>query len=328
MGSASVIAAAVSLRFHLHASVLLVMGAVAVFFWWAFTRLGPREVRSGEVVSTRRQRTWIVFGFVMSLVFSYWPLHDIAERYLFLAHMTQHTVFTLVSPACFLLGSPAWLWRWALQNRAVRSFTRFGSKPIVALAVFNSLIAITHYPAVVERSLHNELFHFSVHFVLFGAATLMWIPVINRNPDLPRLRTPVKMMYLFAQSIVPTVPASFLTFSETPLYKTYTAAPRMIHGLSAVGDQQIAAAIMKLGAGSLLWSVVAMLFVGWWRDSRDGLEDDRSVALDGGGPRVPAAKPQIAGMTITGQRVVPEVLTWDAVRAEFDVIEAAQKPTV
>jgi putative membrane protein len=315
----------VSLRFHPHASVVLVMGAVAVFFWWAFTQLGPQEIEPGEVVATRRQRSWIVAGFVATLLFSYWPLHDIAEKYLFMAHMTQHTVFTLVAPACFLLGSPPWLWRWALRHRLVR-VVRFGAKPIVALVVFNSLIAVTHYPAVVERSLHNEPFHFLVHFVLFGSATLMWIPVINRNPALPRLRTPVKMVYLFAQSIVPTVPASFLTFSETPLYKTYQAAPRMIHGLSAVGDQQIAAAIMKLGAGSLLWSVVGVLFIQWWRDSRDGLEDDRSFGVSDGPRRVVTVRPQIAGMTITGQRVAPEVLTWEAVRAEFDVIEAAQQP--
>ncbi len=329
MDLAPVLAETVSLRFHIHTSVLLVLGAVGVFFWWAFTRLGPTEVQPGEVVSTRRQRGWIIFGLAITLVFSYWPLHDIAERYLFLVHMTQHTVFTLVSPACFLLGSPAWLWRWALRNKAVRSFTRFGSKPVVALVVFNTLIAVTHYPAVVERSLHNELFHFSVHFFLFATATLMWMPVINRNPDLPRLRTPVKMMYLFAQSIVPTVPASFLTFSATPLYKTYQAAPRMIHGLSALGDQQIAAAIMKLGAGFLLWSVVAALFLQWWRDSRDGLEEDRSLDVADEIHRArPVVKPQIAGMTISGKRVVPEVLTWDAVKAEFDVIEAAQKPAI
>ncbi len=317
----------VSLRFHPHASVLLVMGGVAVFYWWAFTRLGPKEVQTGEAVSTPRQRNWIVFGFVATFVFSYWPLHDVAEKYLFLAHMTQHTVFTLVAPACFLLGSPPWLWRWALRNRALRSFTRFGAKPVVALMVFNTLIAVTHYPSVVERSLHSEVFHFSVHFVLFASATLMWIPVINTHPDLPRLRTPVKMMYLFAQSIVPTVPASFLTFSSTPLYRTYLEAPRMIHGLDAVGDQQIAAAIMKLGAGFLLWSVVAGLFVRWWQDSRDGLEDDRSLSESAISiPRKPVGRPQIAGMTIAGKRVVPEVLTWESVKAEFDVIDATQQP--
>ncbi len=315
----------VSLAFHGHPSVLLVVGLLAVFFWWSSSRLGPREVAPGEATFTNRQRHWIVAGLVWTLAFSYWPLHDIAEKYLFLAHMTQHTVFTFVAPACFLLGTPDWMWRWALRNKALHKTLRFTAKPIVALATFNTLIVVTHYPPVVERGLHNELFHFCIHLALFTSATLMWIPVINRNPLLPTLRTPVKMMYLFAQSIVPTVPASFLTFSPTPMYRTYLLAPRMIHGLDAVADQQIAAAIMKLGAGSLLWGVVAVLFTRWWQDSRDGLADDHVGSRRSGvGPSVKGliVKPQIAGMTITGGRVVPEVLTWEAVKAEFDELDA------
>jgi putative membrane protein len=311
----------VSLRFHSHPSVLLVVGGLAVFYWWAFSRVGPREVSAGGTVFTGRQRAWVIAGVLWTFVFSEWPIHDIAERYLFLVHMIQHTVFTLVAPACLLLGTPDWMWSWAMRNRTLHAVVRLAAKPIVALAIFNTLIAVTHAPPIVERSLHNELFHFTIHALLFTSATLMWIPVINRNPALPMLRTPVKMMYLFAQSIVPTVPASFLTFSATPLYKTYLKAPRMIHGLDAVGDQQIAAAIMKLGAGTLLWSVVAFLFVGWWRDSKDGVADDHV-----GSPAQPdqTRKPLIAGMTVSGQRVVPEVLTWDAVKAEFDVLEARQ----
>jgi putative membrane protein len=308
----------VSLAFHSHPSVLLVVGAIGVFFWWAVTRLGPKLVAPGEAVFTSRQQQWIAAGLVSTLVFSYWPIHDIAEKYLFLVHMTQHTVFTLVAPACFLLGSPDWLWRWVLDHKFISRFLRTAAKPVVALVTFNSIIAVTHYPFIVERSLHNEWFHFFIHALLFTSATIMWIPVINRNPALTSLRTPVKMMYLFAQSIVPTVPASFLTFSSTPMYKTYLNAPRMIHNLDAVGDQQIAAAIMKLGAGTLLWAIVGKLFVQWWRDSRDGLADDHI----GSRSMVQVPKNQIAGMTVSGGRVVPEVLTWEAVQAEFDSLGA------
>ena len=317
----------VVLPFHSHASVVLVVGAVATFFWWAFTRLGPTVVAPGEAVVTTRQKQWIVAGLAWTFVFSSWPIHDISERYLFLFHMTQHTVFTFVAPACFLLGSPPWLWRWAMSHRRVAPVVRFLSKPLVALLVFNALIVATHYPPVVEKSLHNEWFHFSVHTVLFAAATFMWIPVINRIEGLPRLKAPTKMVYLFAQSIVPTVPASFLTFSDTPLYKTYGLAPRMIHGLDALGDQQIAAAIMKIGGGGFLWGIVAYLFSVWHRDTLAGLADDNVLAT--GEARVaPTAgkarvRPQIAGMTIGGGRVgeVSEsagVLTWAQVKAELE----------
>lgn len=320
--------------FHLHADVVLILGAVATFFWWAFTRLGPRLVGPDTPAYTARQRNWVIAGLAWTFVWSWWPLHDIAEKYLFMVHMTQHTVFTLVSPACFLLGAPDWLWRWVLDRRVLGSVVRFASKPIVSLIVFNGLVAVTHWPKVVERSLHNEAFHFSVHLVLFVSATFMWVPVLNKVEGLPRFKAPTKMMYLFAQSIVPTVPASFLTFSKRAMYQTYADAPRMIKSLTAVGDQQIAAAIMKVGAGSYLWAIVGWLFFHWWKDSQAGVADDNVLVSDKwrGGKR-----PQIAGMTLDGGYVpgtapigdagAGDVLTWDHVQREFERIERNETVT-
>jgi putative membrane protein len=325
-----------SLPFHSHPSVLLTIGGVGVFFWWAFTRLGPRLVAEGAApgevggaVSTARQRHWIIAGCAWLFVFSYWPLHDLAEKYLFLTHMIQHTVFTLVAPACFLLGAPKWLWSWLLSQRTVASVLRVFSKPLLALLVFNALIAVTHLPQIVELSLRSEPFHFLVHLVLFLTATAMWVPVINRDPRLPRLSAPVKMVYLFAQSIVPTVPASFLTFSETPLYDTYLKAPRIIAALDAVEDQQIAAAIMKIGAGSFLWAIVGYLFYCWWIDTKNGVADDHAserARLRGARPSTGARHPQLAGMTITGGRV-EDVLTWEQVEQEFARLDAVPDAT-
>lgn len=154
----------------------------------------------------------------------------------------------------------------------------------------------------------------------------MWIPVINTSPYLPTLRMPTRMVYLFAQSIVPTVPASFLTFSQTPLYDKYQRAGRLIPGLDPIADQQIAAAIMKLGAGSYLWMIIGILFTLWWRDSQAGRADD-NVRVVVGSPRV-----SIAGMSIDGRTVGlaapsgldgsaepadPDVLTWQQVEEEF-----------
>lgn len=306
----------VDLQFHSHTSVLVVIAALAVFFWWAFTRLGPTKVAPGEVVATARQKQWIVAGLVWTFVWSYWPIHDISEKYLFLVHMIQHSVFTMVAPACFLLGAPKWLWRAVLDVPVLGAVIRFGSKPLLALLVFNTLIAVTHWPAIVERSLHNEAFHFVIHLVLFSTATLMWIPVINREPDLPRFKAPTKMVYLFAQSIVPTVPASFLTFSEKAMYETYGLAPRFFPGLDAVEDQQIAAAIMKLGVGSLLWGIVAYMFFNWWVETKAGRADD-NIRVG-----APTASTRVAGMTIAGERVANEVLTWQDVEDEFARIDA------
>jgi putative membrane protein len=310
-------------RFHAHPDVILVVLAIAMFFWWAFTRLGPRVVPAGETVVTYRNVRWIVVGVVLVGVFSYWPIHDVAEDYLFLVHMVQHTVFTMIAPACLLMGSPKWLWKWALEDRWYLPVIKVLSKPLLALLMFNSIFAFTHFQGIVNLSLDNELFHFGVHVVLFVTATIMWLPAINQSPYLPSLRMPTRMVYLFAQSIVPTVPAAFLVFSEDGLYDKYRVAPRLIPGLNALEDQQIASAIMKLGAGSFLWLIIGILFVLWWRESQAGTADDNLRTAK------KAGRTSIAGMTMDGRYVDEvaaartaavnsgDVLTWAQVEEEF-----------
>ena len=67
------------------------------------------------------------------------------------------------------------------------------------------------------------------------------------------------MIYLFLQSVVPTVPAAWLTFAEGIVYDAYDQ-PVRLWGISAVQDQQLAGAVMKVAGGLFLWSIVIFLF--------------------------------------------------------------------
>ena len=59
-------------------------------------------------------------------------------------------------------------------------------------------------------------------------------------PEVPRLAPLLRMLFLFLQSVVPTIPASFLTFGDHPLYPFYERVPRLYDGLSAMEDMRIA----------------------------------------------------------------------------------------
>src|SRR5436305_11850812 len=72
------------------------------------------------------------------------------------------------------------------------------------------------------------------------------------------------MLYLFLQSVIPTVPASFLTFGSKPLYHVYATFPRL-WGISALTDMQVSGLIMKIAAGLLIWGVIAIIFFRWQR---------------------------------------------------------------
>ena len=67
------------------------------------------------------------------------------------------------------------------------------------------------------------------------------------------------MIYLFLMSVVPTVPAAWLTFAEGVVYKHYDI-PVRVWGLSVTTDQQLAGAIMKTGGSIFLWSIIVFLF--------------------------------------------------------------------
>jgi putative membrane protein len=244
--------------FHAHPDVIAVVGLLAWGYAWSVRRLGPGA-------ASRKQIGYFSAGLAVILVFSMWPLHDISERYLFSVHMAQHTFFSLVAPALLLLGCPPALLRWL--TAPVAGVLRRLCRPVPASLLFNAVVVGTHWPKWVNYTVQHEWAHFLAHTLLFGAATVMWLPVINRDPSLPTLSPPARMLYLFVQSIVPTVPASFLAFAERPIYSWYAAAPRLT-AMSAVEDQQVAGAVMKVGGATIIWTVIVVIFFRWYQESQ------------------------------------------------------------
>ncbi len=228
----------------------------------ALRYLSQGRAPAGQPPASGKQK--VMFGLGMAALWSVsdWPMHDLSEGYLYSAHMVQHIVYTFVAPPLLLLGIPPWMLRMLLGAPKLMAVMRRLTKPLVALILFNALVAFTHWSGVVDASLRSEPLHFSIHLALFSAAMLMWWPVIAPLPELSKLSEPGKILYLFAQSILPTVPASFLTFADRPIYEFYATVPRM-WGLSALTDQLIAGLIMKIGGGLLLWSVIAVVFFRW-----------------------------------------------------------------
>ena len=260
-------------EWHAHADVWALIAFLGGAYWLALARLGPSQVRRNEPVASRRQVTLFCLGLGALWLHADWPIHDIGEHYLFSVHMLQHIGFTLVAAPLLLLGLPVWLVRWLVRGRAVHFVVSRMARPLAAGVVFNVVTVFTHWPVVVEASVRNHPVHFAVHALVFTSALLMWFPVLNRVPELPRMRSEAaRMVYVFLQSVIPTIPASFLTFGEGLLYPFYGEAPRPF-AMSAIEDQRLAGALMKVYAGLLLWSVIVVIFFRWYaRDQREAAE--------------------------------------------------------
>lgn len=203
-------------------------------------------------------------GVLVFWVASDWPLGTLGAGYLASAHMTQFLLYTLVASPLILLGTPEWMARGLLRKIRLESVTVWLGRSLIAAAViYNTILLSTHAPGTVELLRNSQLGSFAMDVLWVIAGLILWLPVLS---PLPEGRTPstwAKMAYLFVTtSVVAVIPASFLTFTRTPIYGIYELAPR-IGSLTAIEDQQLAGIVMKIATVPIVWSTIAVLWFRW-----------------------------------------------------------------
>jgi len=247
-----------------HPDVWLIVGLLVAAYFVAVERVGPRWVGPGRAVVSRFQVACFGAGAAAILIASDYPIHDLAERYLFSVHMTQHLIYSLVAAPLLILGTPTWMARALLSPPGFLRAMRWSARFFPATVLFNAVVVFTHVPDVVDVAVQSAPMHFLLHALVLLSSIVVWMPILSPLPEVPRLYPPMAMIYLFLQSVVPTVPASFLTFGKTPLYDVYATFPRL-WGISAVTDMQAAGLIMKTAAGLILWAIITIVFFRWFR---------------------------------------------------------------
>ncbi len=259
-----------------HPEVWLLLAGIIGLGYYATRVIGPKVVRSGEPVVTLKQKRYFIAGVVLLAIAADWPMHDIAEEYLYSVHMLQHLLITFFIPILFLQATPEWLARLVLGGGdQERTWLGKLTKPLVAGIIFNFLAALTHWNGIVQLSADSGPFHYGIHLVMFSSALLMWLPVLGPLPEL-RLSPPAQMIYLFLMSIIPTVPAGWLTFADNPVYPAYDTVERL-WDISVVADQQAAGAVMKIIGGFFLWGLIAVRFFSWATKERAADMEKRIV---------------------------------------------------
>lgn len=246
-------------KFELHVDVWLIGAIWSWFYWVAFVRVGARLGQKGP---TRVQVVSHCAAVITFLVGSLWPVHDVAEKSLYFVHMAQHLAFINLLSLFVVMSIPSWLARWLLVRKHVLPIVRVMTRFIPATVLFNVLIVVFHWPAFVTVTVQNGFIHFLAHFVMVIGFVIIWMVIVSPAPEIRRPTPIMQMLFLFLQSVIPTIPASFLTFGSEPLYKVYVKLPKLF-SLSALEDQRIAGLVMKLGGGLLAWAVIAVVFFQW-----------------------------------------------------------------
>jgi putative membrane protein len=263
---------------HWHVDVWALVFVLGLGYLYAVHRIEPLIKPAHR--TTTGQQVKFLSGLAFLWLVSDWPFHDVGEQSLFSAHMIEHMVLMFVTPPLLLAGLPRWLADRILGHPKVRPWLRRLARMVPAFFVFNASLIAIHWPEAVAAMIGNSLVHLLVHAWLFAVSLVMWLPVVSPTPSIPRASPPMQMLYLFLLSILPTVPASFLTFSHHPIYPAYGSAAEAF-GISAVADQTIAGLIMKLGGGFLLWGRIAMIWFRWASDESRWDQIERELSTLG-----------------------------------------------
>ena len=245
-------------RFQANPEVYLLVAFLIAAYVYSVRVIGPRAVPHGAPIVTRTNIGCFAGAMALLFVASTWPIHQIGENYLYSVHMLQHMMLSYFMPPLVLLATPVWLMRLLVGTGRTYRIVKAMTKPVVAAVVFNLAVMVTHIPPVVNASVVSAPLHYSLHTLLVLTALLMWMPVVGPFHEL-RISDATKPIYLFLQSVVPTVPAGWLTFAEGVVYKHYDQ-PVRVWNLTVTDDQQLAGAIMKIGGSIFLWSLVVFYF--------------------------------------------------------------------
>lgn len=263
-------------RFDVHPSVLIGCAALLAGYGWA---VGPLRRSHGWAARVDPVQAALFTAGVLVMFFALnGPIHELSDYYLFSAHMIQHLLLTLIMPPLLLVGMPVWLLRWLLRPRAVRSVVRMITSPLVAFGIYNVVFAGWHLPQFYNWALEQHSVHIVQHLMFIGAALLVWWPVVEPVPELERLASPARILYLFALGIPMSVVSALITLSESVLYPWYDAAPR-VFSLSALDDQQMGGLIMWVPGIMVYWVAISVLFFRWSRrEERDEWRERELIA--------------------------------------------------
>ncbi|MES2123626.1 MAG: cytochrome c oxidase assembly protein [Gemmatimonadota bacterium] len=227
--------------------LLLLIGAG----WWLLGRAQEWRVRP-----TR----WFVIGWIGLLVTLDWPIGKLGAGYLASVHTLQFLVLTLVVAPSLLRGIPVEGWdRLAPDGSRAWKVLSFFARALPGLLAYNILVVATHFPSVVDGAMTSQLGSMVIDLSWLLAGMLLWWPILA-PARFVRLGVFGKMAYLFGATVVPTIPAMMMVFSDWPLYRLYELAPRVSAHFTANQDIQLAGLTMKLLGDLPIWVATAVIF--------------------------------------------------------------------
>jgi cytochrome c oxidase assembly factor CtaG len=280
----------------------ITIGAVA---YWARARTLSWD---GRPVPLWRQLCF-GSGLLLISVALFSPVGHIAEE-LVIAHMAEHLLIGDIATLLIVLGLNKSLLQPILS---IRIFNRLQilAHPLVALPLWALNFYLWHIPGLYDAAYGAAPVHALEHscFLFFGC--LMWMPIFGPLPKPEWFTAGWKVGYVIAVRFAGAVLGNVLMWSGSVLYDVYGKGERY-WGISPIGDQSTAGAIMMVEGTFLALGVLAWIF---FEVAREGSERQRLLELA-----------EARGFALDERRAQRAVAAGHADRLEQRIVGASDEP--
>jgi cytochrome c oxidase assembly factor CtaG len=211
------------------------------------------------------------------------PLATLAGHYLLTAHLVQVTLVMGFAPPLLLLGLPRQM---PSPPRGLRVVGRVLVHPACAIVLVNLVFFGWHGPVLYDAALqHPPLYALQQVSLLLVSLQFWWAIVEPTGPGSWSMGGLLKLGYILLATIPQTFAGLLFALAHHTFYAPYAAAPR-VTGLDALGDQQLAGALMAILSKLGLFAAFAVIL---WRvlDAEAG-DDEQN---DDGGHGRPDDRP-------------------------------------
>lgn len=258
---------------------------------------GPKRHLFGEVNRPAvKEMTLFYLALFLLYLIKGAPI-DLLSHIMLSAHMAQMAILYLVIPIMFIRGIPTWLIEAFIELPIVKPLFTFFTQPLIALALFNSLFAIYHLPAIFDFSKSSQIAHVSITVGLFVLAIFMWWPIVTPIKKYNRLVPLLKMIYLIISIFIVSIACALIIFASEPLFNAYSSegawiqslslcvppdvltglsgtlsGAEMFSPLSAHEDQQLGGILMMTMQQIIYGYIIARIFFSWFSRKNMGID--------------------------------------------------------
>jgi cytochrome c oxidase assembly factor CtaG len=232
------------------------------------------------------------------------PVATLAGHYLLTLHLVQVTLVMGFAPPLLLLALPR---DTAPLGDGLRRVGRVLVHPAVAIVSVNLVFFAWHAPVLYSASLQHPPLYALQQLMLLAVSLQFWWAIVAPAGTEATMSSLMKLGYILLATIPQTFAGLLFALAKHTFYAPYAQAPR-VTGLDALGDQQLAGALMAIISKLALFAAFSVIL---WRvldagGQEDERGDDGGHGGDGDRPQpVPPGTPAWIELLQRG-RTVPE----------------------